>query len=142
MVLSLLMILSSCGIAPVPIEYNVDQCHACKMIIADSRFGSELITTKGKVYKYDAIECLVPDLVKNGEDHYKFALVTDFTQPPTLTDARSATYLISENLPSPMGGFLSAYGNEADAVKALENYGGKLYNWDELKKYDLFAYLE
>ena len=29
------------------------------MTIVDPRYGAELVTTKGKVYKYDAVECLI-----------------------------------------------------------------------------------
>lgn len=142
LIIFLFIAFNSCSISPVPIEYNVDQCHACKMIIADSRFGAELITLKGKVYKYDAVECLVPEIKKNGEDHYKFVLVTDFDDPKTLIDARISSYLISDKLPSPMGGFLSAYSSKGHAVEALTRNDGKLYTWEELKQNDLFAYLD
>ena len=46
---------SGCSLEPKPIEYGEDQCDACKMRISDSRFGAELVTTKGKIYKYDAM---------------------------------------------------------------------------------------
>lgn len=32
-----------------------DQCDNCKMTITDIKYGTELITEKGKVYKFDDI---------------------------------------------------------------------------------------
>jgi len=109
-------------------------------MISDTRFGAELVTRKGKIYKFDAIECLIPELVKKGEEMYEFVLVTDFHQPKELIDARSAWYLISKNLPSPMGGFLSAYHSKSAAEAALLESGGELMNWEALKNHEPFAH--
>lgn len=50
---------TSCStVEPTPIKLNTDNCDYCKMTIADLRFASELITEKGKVYKYDDLSCL------------------------------------------------------------------------------------
>ena len=103
------LLLISCNIKPQPIEYGVDQCAACKMIISDSRFGCELVTTKGKVFKYDAIECLIPDVLKNGTDHYQYIMVTDFYNPGNFLTSYDARFIIDPDVPSPMGGNLSAY---------------------------------
>ena len=124
--------LMSCNTDPQPIDYGEDQCEACKMMISDKRFGAELVTMKGKIYKYDAIECLIPEVIKNGEDHYKHLLVTDYNSPGTLIDGRKSLFLVSENRPSPMGGNLSAYVAD-DEIKAVESLvGGNIYNWKQL----------
>ena len=53
-----------------------------------------------------------------------------YTEPEILIDATSATFLISENVPSPMGAFLSAFKNKADAEKYSNLIkAGELYNW-------------
>ena len=136
-ILSLFLITLSCNSNPVPIEYGADECHRCKMIISDERFGAELITTKGKVYKFDAIECLVPMFLEKGAEEFSTILVTDYFNPRQFVTATEATYLISEQLPSPMGGFLSAYSSEAEAEKALKEYQGTTYHWEEiLDEYD------
>jgi copper chaperone NosL len=119
----------SCSVSPQPINYQTDQCHSCKMIISDPRFGAELVTLKGKIYKYDAIECMVTDVLKNGEDHYAYILVTDFATPGTLVDAREMQYLISEKLPSPMGGNLSAH---RSITGELSDASVQWHTWEEL----------
>jgi copper chaperone NosL len=47
---------------PDPIAFGKDQCHYCRMTIAEPNYGAELITEKGRVYKYDAAECMVNQL--------------------------------------------------------------------------------
>jgi copper chaperone NosL len=132
LVLAVLLLIMSCQVKPVPIEYGYDQCDACKMIISDQRFGSELITTKGKVYKYDAIECLLPELKKQGRDHYKYVLVSDYLNPGSLIDYYNATFVVCKDIPSPMGGNLSAYSNFEDAGNQLKGLTGMILGSGEL----------
>jgi copper chaperone NosL len=79
------------------------------MIISDQRFGSELVTTKGKIYKFDAIECMVPELLNKGADQFAYTVVTDYANPGKLMDAHNLNFLISQDLLSPMGRNLSAH---------------------------------
>jgi copper chaperone NosL len=62
----------------------------------------------------------------------KLYLSNNYTEPETLTDATKATFLVSENIPSPMGAFLSAFKNKADAQKMQSEQSGTLYTWEEL----------
>ena len=131
-----LVMIMSCTVEPQPIEYGVDQCAACRMIIADSRFGCELVTTKGKIYKYDAIECLIPEVLKNGTDHYAYIMVADYHQPGKLVAATNARYKIDPEIPSPMGGNLSAYSDTGSEI-SLGSYDweGLLSNLSGLERY-------
>ena len=129
-----LLTLMACTIEPQPIAYGEEQCHACKMIISDQRFGAELVTTKGKVFKYDAIECMVPDLIAQGKDAYSYILVTAFDQSGKLILAEKAWYLTSKQRPSPMGGNLSAYASDEVGNIENEELKGDLLSWEELIK--------
>ncbi len=135
-ILSFSVIAISCNHDPEPINFNSDQCALCKMTIEDTRFGAELISKKGKVFKFDATECLVKYINKGkiSEEEISKLYVIDFSQPTALVDVLQVTFLISENLPSPMGANLSAFLNKNDAQKQKSEKGGELYNWGELKK--------
>jgi copper chaperone NosL len=133
-ILTILLSYISCTISPQPIAYGQDQCAACKMIISDKKFGAELVTTKGKIYKYDAIECLVPELLKKNEEHYSFIMVTDYLNPGNLINATESSYLFSKNLPSPMGGYLSSFRDEKSAKSVQILHQGEIINWNFLKK--------
>ena len=47
-------LLISCGKKEAePIKLNSDGCEFCKMKISDGKFGAEIITAKGRIYKFD-----------------------------------------------------------------------------------------
>ncbi len=134
-VIILLLLLVGCNASPQPIDYGNDGCHFCKMTIVDKVHAAEVVTKKGKVYKFDATECMVNFMKAFDTSEIKLYLSNDYMQPEALIDATKATFLISENIPSPMGVFLSAFKNKADAEKMQKDKTGALYDWQELLRY-------
>ena len=132
----LLAILNACSIRPEPINYGEDNCVHCQMTIMDHRYGTEAVTDKGKVYKFDSIECLMEflDEKKDSPDNFSLYLFTPYDQPGRLTDATTCSVLHSKNLPSPMGMYLTAFETEPAALKFRDNFGGRLYDWEGLKQ--------
>ena len=53
------LFLISCSTEPEPLVYGTDICHNCKMTLMDNKFGAELVTKKGKVYKFDDMNCFL-----------------------------------------------------------------------------------
>lgn len=133
-VLLSLLLLISCSPTPQPIDFGTDMCAHCKMTIVEKPFSAELVSVKGKVFKFDAIECMVHYLEQNSENDYALFLVRDYSAPDDWQDARQCAYLISENLPSPMGAFLSAYRDPQAAEKIQQERGGEVFDWNELKQ--------
>lgn len=131
-IFALLLVFFSCNVGPEPINYGSDGCHFCKMTIVDKVHAAEIVTQKGKVYKFDATECMINFMDDFDSSEIKLYLSNNYTDPEALIDATQATFLISENIPSPMGAFLSAFKNKADAEKTQAEKGGTLYTWDEL----------
>ncbi len=134
-VIILLLLLVGCNASPQPIDYGNDGCHFCKMTIVDKVHAAEVVTKKGKVYKFDATECMVNFMKAFDTSEIKLYLSNDYMQPEALIDATKATFLISENIPSPMGAFLSAFKNKADAEKMQKDKTGALYDWQELLRH-------
>ncbi|QNJ99089.1 nitrous oxide reductase accessory protein NosL [Constantimarinum furrinae] len=126
------LLVVSCNVDPQPFEFGTDGCDYCKMTIVDRQHASQLVTNKGKVYKFDAIECMIHHMEVNKEIEYAHTVVADFTAPGTLIDAKKAIYLISPEISSPMGAFLSAFANEQAAQKTKRESGGNLYYWNDL----------
>jgi copper chaperone NosL len=126
--------LSSCTIKEKKIDYSVDDCTRCKMKLMDQRYGCEIVTSKGKVFTFDAIECMIPYLKRDEFKNNKpaFTIVTPYTNPGTLINAHSAYYLQSAKLPSPMGAYLTAFTDEKTAIDFQTKNGGKVYSWNEL----------
>ena len=125
---------ASCGNAgiPDPINFGSDLCVHCNMKIMDRRFGAELVTAKGKTYKFDAAECMIDYLKSNNFEKASYWVI-DYNNPETLINAASAYYLISLKIKSPMGEFLSCY-KSSDAANASRNSnGGEVFDWEGLK---------
>ena len=120
--------------APRPIAWGVDNCRHCHMTIADPRFAAELVTSKGMVYVFDDVACLV-GFVREGTvpaSQVHSLWVYDYLQPDSMIDARSAVYLEVDTLRTPMSSHLAALrpGPSADSLHVL--MGGRLLGWDRL----------
>lgn len=100
----------------------------------DEKFGAELVTDKGKVYKYDSIECLIGYALNKNliGDKKHLILVSNFSKPGELVDARKSFYVHNDNFRSPMGLNVSTFIDESEQLKFLtENFGEKI-NWIEV----------
>ncbi len=135
LILTLLIAIFSCNVSPKAIDYGHDACDFCKMTIVDKVHAAEIVTEKGKVYKFDATECMINFMNNFDASEVKLYLSNNYTQPESLIDATKATFLISKNIPSPMGAYLSAFKSKEDAKRFQSEKGGTLYNWDKLLIY-------
>lgn len=131
---SFILCIVSCEVKPQEIIYGQDACHFCSMMIVDRQHAAEIVTVKGKAFKYDAIECMMNDLSKWDEPEAKYLLVADYTNPDKLVDATNSYFLISEAIPSPMGKFLTAFESAGERRKILQETNGESLNWKELKE--------
>jgi len=134
LVLFAVITIVSCGSKPEPINYGHDECEFCRMLITDNKYGAELVTDKGKIYKFDSIECMVEfSLVKNtlGDTNNKL-LITDFDNPGNLIDARIAYYIKNDEFRSPMGLNVTAFKDESKAQQFSSANGGAKLIWVEV----------
>lgn len=127
---------SSCSTGPEPIRYGQDNCHACKMTLMDKRFGAEIVTTKGRVYKFDDLNCMV-DFLKSGNiatENIAQTVAVDFQKTGSFVDVEQAFFLQNEALKSPMRSDVASFSSQKDldAVKATVG-GGKEMRWEAVK---------
>ena len=129
----ILFFLASCSSRPEPLKIGTDTCHLCKMGIADPKFGSEIITKKGKVYKFDDMGCMIRFMKAGGVDEKSImrTIVLNYENPNEFIDAEKAVLLSSELTKSPMGFNLAAFSNP-DAAAKLAGTTGKIISWKEL----------
>lgn len=130
----LVLLLVGCTNTPKPIAYGADTCNYCSMTIVDKQHAAQFMTKKGRSYTFDASECMLNYLKEVEADNVELYLVNDYNAPGQVIDATKATFLISENIPSPMGAFLTAFATEDAAQHAQAENQGKLHTWDELLK--------
>jgi len=134
LVIIIILVFRSCSTNPRAINYNTDNCSYCKMTIVDQIHATELVTEKGRIKVYDAIECMLYDLKENPSVVYQHYKVNTYNAPKILEDASTSVYLISEELPSPMGANLTAFKDSLSALNVQKEIGGTLYSWSKLKQ--------
>ncbi len=132
-VLATALLFASCGNkGPEPIQLHKDACTSCKMSISEGNFAAELITPKGRVYKFDDVLCMNGYIkVNKGTEAGKF-YVGDYQKENELIDATTAWFVRSEHIRSPMGGNTAAFADKAAAEKLADEYQTIIKNWDEI----------
>jgi copper chaperone NosL len=127
--------LVACKVEPEPLQFGKDGCHACKMTLMDNKFGAEIVTSKGKIYKFDDANCMLT-FYNSGQvptEEMKEILIVDFSKPKKLIDARNALYVKSEAIKSPMASNIAAFEANEDLKKLNAEWNGILLSWGELQ---------
>ena len=126
--------LMSCNSGPEPIMLGQDACSFCKMSIADKRFGAEIITKKGKIYKFDDVHCVLGFMKANtiNSNDIKETYLVNFDEPHNFIEAQKAFLLKSEELHSPMGGNVASFETETKLKEASQKIKGATVTWDAL----------
>lgn len=126
--------LSSCKVEPEPLTYGQDACHSCKMTLMDKKFGAELVTNKGKIFKFDDVNCMLT-FYHSGEvtpEDIAFKLVVDYSQPAKLIPATDAFYLKSPDVKTPMASQVAAFEHQKDMEDVKKGSKGIYLVWGEL----------
>ena len=119
---------------PKPITLNSDACDNCKMTIVDGKFGAEVITKKGRAYKFDDILCMRNYVEANDMSKMKSFYVHDYTKDNVLIPATSAHYLKGGNIHSPMNGNIAAFTSAAAAKEFESKLKANSTTWDAVMK--------
>jgi copper chaperone NosL len=140
-VIGLVMIccgLGSCGeTGPEPIVLNKDMCAYCRMAISDGRFGAELVTKKGRIYKFDDLSCMLRYDKEQTDGNVRNFYINDYTQDNILIHAENAWYISHDDLNSPMRGNMAAFEREEDALDHAERLGVATQTWTEIMRNNL-----
>ncbi len=135
-ILSMLTLLAACGVSQPNIDWGKAECSHCRMNVMDQQYGAVIVTTKGRQYTFDAVECMV-HFVYGGagaENDVATYFVADHAHPGVLIDATKASYLHAADLRSPMGGNCAAFATIADRDAAAILHNGELLDWEGVKR--------
>ena len=125
----------SCSHKPEKIAFGKDNCAECKMTIVDPRYGAEIVTHKGKIYKFDDVHCVATFMERRGVEmkDIDHTLFVDYNNSDELINVKNAEFVVSSLLKSPMGGNAAAFKSKAEAEKrAAELDGSKITDWATL----------
>lgn len=130
----LIFISTSCKPEPKPIAFGAEVCSSCTMTIVDKQHAAQLVTKKGKVYSFDAIECMLGSDQFMEKEKIALFLCNDFSAPGEMIDATKATFLISEAVPSPMGANLSGFASLEAAKNIAADHPAEFLTWEEVQE--------
>ena len=135
-ILLLTATISGCSTDPQPIRIGQDNCDFCKMTISDNRFGAEIVSNKGKVYKFDDGHCMLSFLKEKKIEREQTGEIyfTNFVSPNELINVKKAYFLQSPSLKSPMNGNIAAFSNEDSLHNMLPEYYGNKISWEDMQK--------
>ncbi|HNR06156.1 MAG TPA: nitrous oxide reductase accessory protein NosL [Saprospiraceae bacterium] len=126
--------LSACQVKPEPLVSGQDMCFHCKMTIVEPRYGCEIVTQKGKVYKFDDFSCMKSFIRSNTvkQEEIRFTLVADFNNEKDWLPAETAIYYTGPLMKSPMGSNTGAFPDQAEASRFKGENEGTLSDWNGL----------
>ena len=132
----LLLFLCSCSIGPRPLLGGEDVCDFCKMPVADEKFGGEIITVKGKLYKFDDMGCMI-HFMKNGlsvNETINKIFPINYVNCRKFIDVNQSVFLVSANFRTPMNSNIAAFESQQEASPFLKNFPGEILTWDQLQQ--------
>ncbi len=126
------VLLSSCSGGFEPINYGKDACAHCKMTIVDNRYAAELVTPKGKPFKFDDISCMKRYISEQKIDAKSQFFTSNFSKPGEPISAENAIYLKHDVFQSPMNGNFAAFSSKAEANDLMDSLGITELNWESI----------
>lgn len=132
LIFGILFMQSCSNIGPEPITINRDTCDFCKMTISNGKFASELITVKGRVYKFDDVSCMVRYSKSNTAVAVKAFYVGDYTLDNKLIPAENSHFLLGGTIVSPMRGNTAAFQKQSNQHEFASQLQAKKCNWNEV----------
>lgn len=125
-----------CTNGPETIRFGKDACDHCKMTIMDKKFGGEIVTSKGKIFRFDDAQCII-DYLKSGaitKGNEGIIYLLNFNGDGSFIASDKALLMKSEALHTPMGGNIAAFKDDASRQKVISELQGTPANWNDLIK--------
>lgn len=124
--ITFMVILISCTGGFKPINYGKDECDNCRMTIMDKKFAAEILSHKGKAYKFDDLVCAKQFVENKKIDSKAIAdiLVNNYNNPGEFIKLKESFMVSNEWLKSPMNGNMAAFSASEEAQRFIGTHGG------------------
>jgi copper chaperone NosL len=134
--LATVMLLPGCDGGPQAIDFGKDACAECNMNIVDKRFGAEFVTGKGKVFKFDDVNCMVEFIERepHAGDTAARRFVVAFNEGGALVEEDHLVFVKHKNLRTPMRSHVAAFRDKDTAQATLDDLGegGSFLTWQDI----------
>ncbi len=118
------------GSEPPSIKLGRDACKRCGMIISEERFASGIVDEKGNAQKFDDTGEMVATVQEEGLNGRR-VWVHGYPSVEWM-DAKTAWYVVTMDLPTPMGSGVFPFDTEAGANEFASEHNAVVYTWDDL----------
>ncbi|MCV9901050.1 nitrous oxide reductase accessory protein NosL [Exiguobacterium sp. N5] len=124
---------SSASAEPFEIKWGETECEVCKMKIMDKQFAAEAIMENEKGYAFDDIGCLMRDWYpEQKEEDIAAMYVKDFNTREWV-ELDEAMFVYDKESKTPMAYNILSFAKEADAEAYIEENGGDMMDFEQLK---------
>ena len=126
--------LASCKTGPEPIVTGKDNCYFCKMTISDIKYGAEIITRKGRVYKFDDIHCVLSFLKMSSTDSDNEIYLVDYAGDHSLMQVKHCYLAQGNDIHGPMDGNVIAFKSRDSMLQVAARFNATPVEWHQLIK--------
>lgn len=113
------------------IQYGAEACVRCRMVIDDPRFAAAWIEANGSEVHFDDIGCAALEASERGLPLDARVFVHDLSSEVWL-DGRTARYVQSVTLRTPMAYGVAAVSDQAAADSLAHKLQGQAARWEDL----------
>lgn len=117
---------------PPTIHYSRDTCLRCEMIISEARFASGLVAPSGNQRIFDDAGEMIEVIQQEGLNGQR-VWVHDY-QTSAWLDGTKAFYVAPQDVVTPMGSGLVAFGTRSAAEPFAQVHPATVMTWDEVLK--------
>lgn len=115
-----------CATGPGQVHWGEEACAHCQMAISDERYAAQAVDSRGRMWKFDSVECMAAFLGDAGLGAHTAWIADGRT---AWIPADQASIVRSEQIRSPMGGGLAAFRDADMARAAAREVGGTIVEW-------------
>jgi len=131
-----MLLLPGCDSGPQAIDFGKDSCAECNMTIVDKRYGAEFVTGKGKVFKFDDVNCMVEFIEREPHvgDSTARRFIVAFNEGGELLEENQLVFVKHKDLRTPMRSHIAAFRDKESAQATLDGLGegGNFLTWEEI----------
>jgi copper chaperone NosL len=134
--LGAMLLLPGCENGPQAIDFGKDACAECNMTLVDKRFGAEFVTGKGRVFKFDDVNCMVGFIKRepHAGDTAARRFIVAFNDGGALVEADQLVFVKHKALRTPMRSHVAAFRDKESAQATLDGLGegGNFLTWKDV----------
>lgn len=106
-------------------------CSSCRMAISQKQFAAEIFDAEESVYKFDDIACMLRFLNQRQVVKPAAVFVSDYETRKWIK-GRSAMFVRTGKIETPMGGGMVAFSDGARADQAARHFESRVLQPDEI----------